>query len=468
MLDLATRTAILRLAKEGHSVRAIAKSVGVSRASAHDVLQSGAAEVPKLERAEKSEPHLERIRELHATCKGNLVRVQEELALEGIDLAYSTLTAFCRRHDLGQRHKQRAGEYIFAPGEEMQHDTSPHTVTVGDRQRLMQCASLVLCFSRMVYMQVYPHWSRFECRIFLSKALRYFGGAAGRTMIDNSSVVIAHGTGKNAVPAPEMRALGERFDFVFEAHELGDKNRSAHVERRFDHIEKNFYPGRTFESLVDLNVQAEAWCEQKNHTWRRSLHASPVELFASERGALRPLPLYLPEVYESHFRRVDVMGFVTLHTNRYSVPDELLGRQVRVLEYEDRIAIFDGHRLVTEHERLEPGADLRLVLPAHHLPRPARGAPAPRQPEEITLRTASPLLARLVDELQHRHGGRALRAVRRLHKLFLDYPSDALLPAVSRALDHGLLDLDRIERLVLRNTGGVFFRLPGADDPDLF
>jgi hypothetical protein len=42
-------------------------------------------------------------------------------------------------------------------------------------------------------------------------------------------VVIAHGTGRDARPAEAMRILGERFGFYFEAHALGDANRSAHV-----------------------------------------------------------------------------------------------------------------------------------------------------------------------------------------------------------------------------------------------
>jgi len=50
-------------------------------------------------------------------------------------------------------------------------------------------------------------------------------------MIDNTHVVVAAGTGARMVPAPEMTAFAERFGFVFRAHEKGDANRSARVER---------------------------------------------------------------------------------------------------------------------------------------------------------------------------------------------------------------------------------------------
>jgi transposase len=53
-----------------------------------------------------------------------------------------------------------------------------------------------------------------------------------------------------------MEAFAERFGFRFEAHERGDANRSARVERPFDFIENNFLAGRRFASWDDLNQQA--------------------------------------------------------------------------------------------------------------------------------------------------------------------------------------------------------------------
>ncbi len=271
-------------------------------------------EVPQLERVEILSGALDLVRTLYDDCRGNLVRVGEKLAEQGIDAGYSTLTAFCRRHEIGTTPKQVAGAYHFEPGEEMQHDTSPHVVVIAGSSVTVQCASLVMCYSRDLYAQVYPRWSRFECRIFMSEAVSHFGGAAHRCMIDNSSVVIAHGSGKNAVPAAEMQAMERRFGFKFVAHAPGDANRSARVERPFDYIDNNFYAGRTFDSVDDLNAQLRAWCEKVRNMPKRRLPRTPAELFAAEKPSLVPLPLHVPEVYEVHQRRVGVEGYVQLHT----------------------------------------------------------------------------------------------------------------------------------------------------------
>lgn len=459
MLSYDTRAAILTLHSKKLAVRAIARTLKVSRASVLRVLQQGAAEVPPLERVEQLSTELDRIRELYVSCQGNLVRVHEELAAAGIKTAYTTLTAFCRRHEIGVIPKQVVGRYEFLPGQEMQHDTSPHHPIIVGAPRLVQCASLVLCYSRMLFAQTYPKFNRFWCKAFLVEALRYFEGAAERCMLDNSSIIIVHGTGPSAVPAPEMAALAEDFGFQFVAHALGDANRSARVERNFDYIERNFYAGRSFSDVADCNRQMRVWCDTVNQSYKRSLRAAPRELFAVEKSALRRLPMHIHEPSEVAHRTVDALGFVTLHTNNYSAPINVLDHDVDVIATHDRIRIFEGHRLICEHPREEDGARQRKVLPEHKRERqnqrPLRDAPCRHEEELLTL---APEFAELTGHLKSRHPGRAVRAMRRLHQLYIDYPTEQLCLAIRRALDHGLYDLGRIEAMVLSSLSGSFFR----------
>ncbi len=143
------------------------------------------------------------------------MRVHEELQAQGAVLSYPALTAFCRRHGIGQTPVVPAGQYHFEPGVEMQHDTSPHEVEVGGRKYKAQTASAVLCYSRLLFFQIRPTFQRFDCKVFLTDALRYMGGACARVMIDNTHVVVLRGTGREMIPVPEMEAFGERFGFPF-------------------------------------------------------------------------------------------------------------------------------------------------------------------------------------------------------------------------------------------------------------
>ena len=117
MLSQAQRTTILELNTQGVSKREIARALGISRVAVRKVLRSNSTALPELHRTEKAEPHRQQILELFDQCKGNLVRVHEDLVAAGAEMSYQALTAFCRRHGIGYAPPMPAGQYEFAPGE---------------------------------------------------------------------------------------------------------------------------------------------------------------------------------------------------------------------------------------------------------------------------------------------------------------------------------------------------------------
>ena len=461
MLDQSTRAAILKLEQQGHSIRGIARAMKLSRGAVRQVLRSATEIVPRLLRPEKATPFREQILELYARCKGNLVRVHEELVAEGAQLSYQALTAFCRRQEIGHERKLPVGEYHFEPGQEMQHDTSPHRVEIGGQLHLVQTASLVLCYSRMLFFQFFPTFTRFDCKVFLSDALQYFQGSCDICMIDNTHVVVLQGTGRDMVPVPEMAAFAERYRFRFQAHEKGDANRSAHVERRFSYIENNFLAGRSFPDWDDANRQARAWCDQVNAAFRTKLKASPRELFARERASMKPLPVWVPPVYRLHQRLVDMEGYVSVDSNRYSIPDEFLGLAVEVRETKDHLEIYRGPRLIATHRRVIESTGRKYRLPEHHRPR-GQGLklkPSDSAPEEKQLRQKVPEIIPYLEALKKHYSGRATLPLRRLLRMVQDYPRRPLLEALDAAAQYGLFDLERVETIILRKLAQEYFQI---------
>lgn len=356
-----------------------------------------------------------------------------------------------------------AGQYHFDPGVEMQHDTSPHDVQVGGRQYQAQTAAAVLCYSRMLFFQIHPTFQRFDCKVFLTDALRYMGGTVERVMIDNTHVVVLRGTGSQMIPVPEMEAFAERFGFRFVAHERGDANRSARVERPFAFIQNNFLAGRTFTHWDDLNQQARQWCDRVNATYKKHIRAVPRELFAVERLHLKPLPAWIPEVYRLHQRTVDVEGYVSVHSIRYSVPVSWIGRRVEVRETKDKIEIQLDARHIVTHARAWTPHHQRITLAEH---RPRRGEGVKRSdphPEEQALLHAAPELAGYVTALKEKGRKVVALALRQLLRLLQEYPREPFLAAVREAAQYGLYDLDRLERMILRRVARDYFLLMETD-----
>lgn len=443
----------------GMSLRKIAETLKVSRDTVRNVIKNDGKK--KAEKQSQYEQYIPLIRNLFKECRGNAVRVGEELESRyGITIPYQSLTWIIRKYAVRTPRKKRSGEYAFGPGEEMQHDTSPHKVVINGKRVTAQCASLVLAYSRKAFVQYYPRFTRFECRLFLSTAFTFMDGVCGKCIIDNTSVIVAGGVGPDALISPEMKYFGDIYGTVFEPHWLGDANRKARVERPFYFAETNFIPGRTFTSWRDINNQAENWSREKsNKKVKRSLGMCPDEAYLLEKPHLISPPPYMPPVYESCYRVVDIQGYVHLDTNRYSVPHTLIGEKMEVQKHWLKVIIYKKNEKVAEHDRILDNRDTRSTLPGHHPPIRRKNLHQSSSKEERLLVGKDDLLDRYVAGLKRRSHGRGVINLRRLLNLQRTYPQEPFVKAIESALKYGLYDLARLEKIILNHITGDFFNL---------
>jgi hypothetical protein len=76
-----------------------------------------------------------------------------------------------------------------------------------------------------------------------------------------------------------------------------------------------------------------------------------VDLFAAERGALRP-PNALPyDIARPISVRASRQFRVVLETNTYSVPAQYAGSRVTLKAYPDRVCVYHGQQLIARHTR---------------------------------------------------------------------------------------------------------------------
>jgi len=450
------------LRAQGHSLREIGRLLNLARNTVRRILREPPDAPAVRHVAARIDAHLDRVAMALTEARGNAVRAQELLAADGINVAYSSLTRWIREAEL-RGPPRRAGEFCFDRGAEMQHDTSPHRVTIAGRTITAHCASLVLAYSRRLFAQYYPRFTRFEAKHFLLEAVRFMDGACATCIIDNTSVILAGGSGADAIIAPEMAAFARTLGFEFRAHQVRHPDRKGRVERPFAYLEANFLAARQFRDFEDLNDQALSWCcEVANQKLKRVLGMSPEAAYVMEKPHLRALPAVLPPVYEPLERDVDLYGYVSVDTNRYSVPARLVGKSVTVHKYLAEIQVWHRGALVATHARNMGERDARHKLPGHH-PIPGRVKSGPVLEQQL-LADDHPSLAHYAAALKQR--GRGLRALQRLLEMRRTYPTEPFLMAIEQALRYGLFDLGRVETLILTYVAGDFFRLPkpGEDD----
>jgi transposase len=460
MLTRDLRQTIHSLHKAQKSNREIGRLLKVSKSTVATILKQGVDIPSKPRKSLKSQetdigPVL---RELFTRCLGNAVRIQEVLKEEyGLDVSYSTLKRCIRNAEL-RAPRKRVGEYCFNPGEEMQHDTSPHWVMVGEKRVKAQCASLVLGYSRKLYVQYYPCFTRFEAKIFLKAGLEFMLGSCRRCIIDNTSVILSAGSGVNAIISAEMMTFSRMYGFEFIAHRINHADRKGKIERPFYYIETNFLAGRTFKDWEDLNAQAKEWCLAVNGKEKRILGMSPNAAFIQENPYLIPLPEILPPIYEHYQRLVDCQGYVNLETNQYTVPEKLIGKKIDVYKYSETVRILHNHQEIAVHPRLRGKRESSRIR-GHHSRSHTTYAHQASSKMETALRGQSELLDQYVDALKKHVRGSGHRSLNRLLNLKRTYPADAFCAALKQAQKYGLYDLNRFEEMIIGFVTGDYFNL---------
>jgi hypothetical protein len=100
---------------------------------------------------------------------------------------------------------------------------------------------------------------------------------------------------------------------------------------------------------------------------------------------------------------------------------------------------IDTHRPVASDRSIVAVADELTELSCVQLERcderrGLRARPRPPSHQEHVLRAVDPVVSVLVDALKKREGGQALRSMRRLHRMYLDYPTPTLVQVVDGVL----------------------------------
>lgn len=470
MIDPDMRNAVFHLHQEGMSLREISRRLHVSRNAVRAIVRQQGKVVRK-ERQDKMQIDPELLARLYRECDGWLQRVHEKLVEEHqIQVGYSTLTRLLRDLELSRHPAVRCDRVPDEPGAEMQHDTSPYPLQLAGQRTRLIASLLYLRYSKRRYLKFYRAFNRFLLKCFLHEALMFWGYSARQCIIDNTNLARLRGSGRQAVIVPEMVAFAQRYGFQFVCHELQHSDRKAGEERSFWTVETNFLPGRTFDSLEDLNRQARQWAtERMEHRPQTKARLIPAKLFEHECHDLHPLPAHLPAPYLVQERGTDQYGYVALAANYYWVPGTRRD-DVKLFQYADHVKIFQRQTLLAEYPLPADGVRGEYYSPPGQ-PRP-RHQPRNRhrdaQQEEQRLRAMGSDVAAYLDFALGACGVQRHRFTRELFALSRQVPQEVFVKAAQRALRYRIVDLSTVRRitwLCLSQEGDV---LPPAEVQDDF
>ena len=451
MISQDKRGAIYRLHKEGMGVRKIARSLRVNRGTVSEIIKEKGV-MPESRRKDKIELDPELLIKLYKDCDGWVQRIHEILTeKEGIEIGYSTLTLKIRELGLGASRNQRSDQVPDRPGEEMQHDTSPYRVKLGDRSVLVQASLLYFRYSKVRYLKFYRSFNRFKMKCFFHEALTFWNYAAGICIIDNTNLARLHGTGKNAVIVLEMEQFAKQYGFAFVCHEIRHSNRKAGNERGFFTVVTNFFAGRKFENMEDLNRQAFFWATDRSaNRPTGKTRLIPAAAFEYEKPYLNELPVYVEPPYLVHDRRTDQYGYASFDGNFYWIPGTKR-YDVKVLQYSDYLKIYHNRKLLGEYEMPPEGVKNETIDPKgqskpKHQPKYRK---KPTAQEEQTLRATSEEVNAYLNFAIKKGGRQKHRFIRELYGLHKKLAPSLFIKTVKRALKYRITDTKTIERIAI-------------------
>jgi len=243
---------------------------------------------------------------------------------------------------------------VFAPGECAQVDWGSYgTVRVGSTTRRLSFFVMVLCHSKMMYveftvLQTMEHF--LGCH---QNAFRFFGAVPQKVMVDNlKTAVLKRIVGRAPVFNPRYLDFAEHYGFSIVPCNVGKGNEKGIVENAVGYVKKNLLNGLDISDFCILEPYARHWlatvANVRNH---RETGKRPEDLFCDEKSSLQPLPVEPYDIGVVKHMRASRQFRVTLDSNRYSVPAQLAGVGLTVKMYPDRICMYHENSLVARHVR---------------------------------------------------------------------------------------------------------------------
>jgi transposase len=470
MIDADKRSAIFALHQDGMGLREISRRMRLGRNTVRRIIRQQ-GRMPASGRAGRVRIDRELLEALYKDCDGRVQRVHEKLVEEeGVAVSYPTLTRRLRELGISTPAKSRCDQVPDEPGAEMQHDTTLYTIQLDGKPTRLVASLLYLRYCKRRYLRFYRTFTRFKMKCFFHEALTFWGYAARACIIDNTNLARLRGTGAHALIVPEMEHFGARYGFKFRCHEIGHANRKAGEERSFWTVETNFLPGRTFQSLEDINAQALEWATVRmEHRPQSKARLIPAKAFEHEQTCLLALPTHLPAPYKVHERGTDQYGYVAFEGNYYWVPGT--GREdVKLLQYANTVKLYLARECLAEYALPADGVkNAKFAPPGQPQPRhnPTHRR-RPTQEEEKRLRAMGEGVGRYLDFALKPKGIERHRFLRQLFALSREISPEVFLRTLERALRYRIVALDTLRRMAVLLLDTSEQPLPAVDIDESF
>ncbi|MDD2324378.1 MAG: IS21 family transposase [Bacteroidales bacterium] len=278
--------------------------------------------------------------------------IHEQLNGQGIDIGYTTVCNYIRSKSTKSQDKEAFIRQKYEPGETCEFDWGEIKLYIKDELVRFQLAVFTSAYSNYRFAAFY------QCQdtlAFMESHVAFFDftKCVYRQMVyDNMRVAVAKFVGRHEKePTQALLQLRGHYQFSHRFCNAYRGNEKGHVERSVEYIRrKSFGVKCKFDSINEARQWLMFTINKLNATRQKLTGKTANELFAEEVKVLAAAPAKLACAEQVQLR-VDKYSTITYRTNRYSVPDHLVGCFIDVKILSLQIQIYQHGALLASHER---------------------------------------------------------------------------------------------------------------------
>ena len=278
------------------------------------------------------------------------IDIYERLIKLGFDISYPTVCNYIRDN---HEKKEAFIRQEYGLGETLEFDWGEVKLTIAGKPITLQMGLLTTACGSYHYARLYHNQKMENFLDIHVQAFNSIGGVHRELVYDNLRQAVRKFVGRNEKEATEdLIKISLYYEFKYRFCNVARGNEKGHVEKGIEYVRRKAFSIRTdfatleeaneylIEKLSELNSRKRSWLQNQ----------SPLDMLNRERDYLLPLkPSY--DASRRVEARVNKYSVINIDQNKYSVPDYLVGKFVKVKIYPDIIEIYYKDNKIAVHKR---------------------------------------------------------------------------------------------------------------------
>jgi transposase/predicted transcriptional regulator len=280
------------------------------------------------------------------------VDIHEHLWKLGFEISYTSVKRITRNIENKAREAFIRQEYF--PGDVCEFDWGTVKLNINNEgYKKYQLAVFTPAFSNIRFGFLFRNQDTAAFQEAHSRFFSYCKGAYRTMVYDNMRVAVKKFVGlTEREPTNALTQLSIYYGFKFRFCNIRKGNEKGHVERSVEYIRRKAFSGidkDCFDTLTEANDYLLHICDELNEKDYPKPTCASLKFQEEHQSLLPNVP-----AFESCIKTtgvVDKYSTIVVSQNHYSVPDHLVGQQVEIKTYSNKVVIIKNREVLALHER---------------------------------------------------------------------------------------------------------------------